>query len=50
MLMDQLKDLENGALEFLADEKLRQDRLLEERRQARLKKKAAKALEVKQRQ
>lgn len=48
--MDQLANWEANSAQFLLDEKLRQDRLLEERRKARLKRKQMSALAVKQRQ
>jgi hypothetical protein len=49
-LLDQLKNFDANQGQHLMDEKLKQDRLLEERRKARQNKKQIRALEVKLRQ
>lgn len=46
-LLDQLRNFDNNQKQLLIDEKLKQDRLLEERRKARQNKKQVKALEIK---
>lgn len=50
VLLDQLKNFDQQQQQHLMDEKLKQDRLLEERRKARQAKKQIRALEVKLRQ
>lgn len=50
LLLDQLKNFDENQGQHLMDEKLKQDRLLEERRKARQQKKQIRALEVKLRQ